>query len=111
MYYSLNKKTGASYSETVIEFNLTNPSMITNWHLTYTEGGTEALDKSPRWQSKMAKQTSRKKKAPTENTLDSSEIERLRQEVNYLKIENAYFKKLKELGLEDHRKSNKLNSH
>lgn len=105
------QSTGASYSETAKTFNLTNPSMIANWHRVYTEGGTEALTKPIGRPSKMVKKPSKKDIRQREETSDQTELERLHQEVMYLKIENAYLKKLKELGLSDHRDANKPNSH
>ena len=44
------------------------------------------------------------------NLSEKEELEHLRQEVTYLKIENLYLKKLKELGLKDHRDPNRPNS-
>lgn len=58
----------------------------------------------------MHKKPKLSKKSQKMNLSEKEELEHLRQEVNYLKIENLYLKKLKELGLRDHRDPNKPNS-
>lgn len=104
------QRTGASYSETALAFGLNNPSMIANWKRQYLQGGREALNKSIGRPSKMVKKPSNKQLKQQLKHTESEELERLLKEVTYLKIENAYLKKLKELGLNDHRDPNKPNS-
>lgn len=46
------------------------------------------------------------KKSQKKKVDDTSEIERLKKENDYLRIELAYLKKLEELGLKDSREDN-----
>lgn len=101
------ESTGASYRETAIAFNLQNPSLIANWKRIYLEGGFEALNRSIGRPPKVVKKPSKKELSQINKVSDESELERLRQKVTYLEIENAYLKKLEEWGLSDHRDPNK----
>ncbi|MGX7108669.1 transposase [Facklamia miroungae] len=104
------QRIGASYKETAIAFNLTNPSMIANWKRIYLEGGSEALNRPIGRPPKVVKKLNKKELRQKNKVTDDSELERVRQQVTYLEIENAYLKKLKEWGLNDHRDPNKPNS-
>ena len=104
------QETGASYRETAKKFGLNNPSLIANWRRTYLEGGANQLNNPIGRPSNMHKKPKLSKKSQKMNLSEKEELEHLRQEVNYLKIENLYLKKLKELGLRDHRDPNKPNS-
>lgn len=104
------QETGASYRETAKEFGLNNPSLIANWRRAYLEGGTSQLNKPIGRPSNVNKKKKQNKESKQTVDSEKEELEHLRQEVNYLKIENLYLKKLKELGLKDHRDPNRLNS-
>lgn len=85
--------------------------MIANWHRAYTEGGTAALEKPVGRPPKMTKKPTKKSLHQRQKSTNQTEVKRLHQEIDYLRIKNAYLKKLKELGLIDHRDPNKPNSH
>ena len=91
---SFMKRTGASISETALQFNLTNPPMISSWKKKLLEGGVEALDK-PRGRPAMsdkAKNVKRIKPAPQD---DMTREQKLERENELLRLEVAYLKKLK----------------
>ncbi|OFL65619.1 hypothetical protein HMPREF2758_01990 [Facklamia sp. HMSC062C11] len=104
------QETGASYRETAKKFGLNNPSLIANWRRAYLEGGANQLNNPIGRPSDMHKKPKLSKKSQRMNLSEKEELELLRQEVTYLKIENLYLKKLKELGLKDHRDPNRPNS-
>lgn len=104
------QETGASYRETAKKFGLNNPSLIANWRRAYLEGGANQLNNPIGRPSDMHKKPKLSKKSQRMNLSEKEELEHLRQEVTYLKIENLYLKKLKELGLKDHRDPNRSNS-
>lgn len=108
------QETGASYRETAREFGLNNPSLIANWRRVYLEGGAQNLEKPigrpPEVKKKSDQKNTNNKKLKSSVSSEKEELKRLRQEITYLKIENLYLKKLKELGLIDHRDPNRPNS-
>lgn len=73
------KRTGASYTKTALQFELTNPSVIASWKRRLLEGGEEALDQ-PRGRPAMADKakngiTSRKP-APQDSVTREQKLER-----------------------------------
>lgn len=104
------QETGASYRETAIKFGLSNPSLIANWRRAYLKGGANQLNNPIGRPSNMSKKPKLNKDSQQMFPSEKEELEYLRQEVNYLKIENLYLKKLKELGLRDYRDPNRPNS-
>ncbi|WP_342511241.1 transposase [Sporosarcina sp. FSL K6-1522] len=50
---SFMKRTGASLTETALNFGIINPSMISLWKKKFLDGGTEALDR-PRGRPSMS---------------------------------------------------------
>ena len=104
--------TGASYKETANAFGIAEPSIIANWKRAYLKEGAPGLNKTRGRPSKMPKSNPNqskikqsKKDQQKNETID--EIEFLKKENEYLKIEVAYLKKLKALGLKDPRANNK----
>ncbi len=95
--------TGASYRETANAFGISEPSIIANWKRKFEEEGTEGLNKLKGRPSKLPKSN---KKNKTKNR-DTDELELLKKENEYLRIELAYLKKLKARGLKDPRANNK----
>lgn len=85
---------GLSYRQTAAVFNLPNPSHIGVWERRYQSGGVERLQRPPRSTTiKMIAQTTKPTAAPDgERTRED-----LLKELNYLRMENAYLKKLKAL--------------
>lgn len=101
--------TGASYKDTANAFGISEPSIIANWKRAYLKEGEPGLNTSIGRPPKMSKSNKDKKNQnkKKKNEQDTSEIERLKKENDYLRIELAYLKKLKERGLKDPRDDNK----
>ena len=104
--------TGASYKETANAFGIAEPSIIANWKRAYLKEGNPGLNrrigrpaKMPKSNPNQDKIKQSKKEQQKNETID--EIEYLKKENEYLKIELAYLKKLKALGLKDPRANNK----
>ena len=79
-----------SLRETAIKFNLGSHTTIGKWEQIYYEEGEQALFEEPKWgKIKMSiKPNKQKKSKDTEETLEE-EVERLRMENEYLKKLNA----------------------
>jgi transposase len=101
--YSLNYKldvlkymndNGTSIFETAAIFNLPSASTLWNWHRLFETQGSAALKPKKKGRSNMKKknQKASKKAAPTEGS-----IQALQQELEELRMENAYLKKLNAL--------------
>lgn len=99
--------TGASYRETANAFSISEPSIITNWKRAYMTEGAPGLNKLRGRPPQMPKSNKDDQKKSQKKKVDeSNEIERLKKENDYLRIELAYQKKLDELGLKDPREDN-----
>lgn len=101
--------TGASYRDTANAFGISEPSIIANWKRAYLKEGADGLNKPIGRPPKMPKSNSNKKRKQKDikkKSMTESEIELLRKENEYLKIELAYLKKLKARGLKDPRENN-----
>ena len=92
---SFMKRTGASYTETALQFELTNPSMIASWKKKFLEGGEEALDQ-PKGRPAMSDKVKNVKSStnPTPEDVMTRE-QKLERENELLRLEVAYLKKLK----------------
>ncbi|AJD89766.1 transposase [Jeotgalibacillus malaysiensis] len=92
---SFMDRTGASQTETALQFRLTNPSLIGEWKKKFLEGGYEALE-NPRGQSTMSdkKKNGQNETASNQNEASNREKE-LERENELLRLEVAYLKKLK----------------
>ena len=77
--------------ETAIHFNLANENVPNKWECIYYEKGPQALYEERRGRSKNMSSKPRKKKLSKENEED------LIEEVQRLRMENAYLKKLQAL--------------
>ncbi|HJF33973.1 MAG TPA: helix-turn-helix domain-containing protein [Sporosarcina psychrophila] len=102
--------TGASYKETANAFGISEPSIIANWKSKYLKDGAEGLNKPQGRPPKMPKPDKNQKKTEEKNEKNNQvthEIELLKKENEYLRIELEYLKKLKALGLKDPRANNK----
>lgn len=85
-----------SYRETAVVFNIGNHSILQAWERRYHSGGIEALVPHPRGRPK--KMSIPKPAEPQPSSEDDKRTrEELLAEVNYLRMENAYLKKLKAL--------------
>lgn len=102
--------TGASYRETANAFGIGEPSITANWKRQCLKEGTTGLSKPQGRPLIMPKSNKDKKKQTKDNRTNEqavNEIELLKKENEYLRIELEYLKKLKALGLKDPRANNK----
>jgi transposase len=84
------KTTGASLVETGNTFGIHEPSLIAAWEKKFREGGREALSKP---KGRPSKNMSKKQKRAYKKK-ELTREQQLEQEVELLKIENEYLKKL-----------------
>ncbi len=83
-----------SNRETAVKYRISSPGMISRWRSTYDREGTAGLVARPKGRAPMAR---RKKKEFEEMT----EVEKLKERIEYLEMENAALKKLKALVQEE----------
>ena len=85
-----------SYMQTAAHFNVRSPGILPVWERCYHDGGIVALTPRRRGRpKKMPELPPQQPKAPPDD--DTRTREELLAEVNYLRMENAYLKKLKAL--------------
>jgi transposase len=85
-----------SYFETAVTFNVRHPSSLSQWERCYHDGGIDAL--VPRARKRPEKMpTSQPPESQKPVSDDAKTLEELLKEVNYLRMENAYLKKLEAL--------------
>ena len=101
------QETGASYKETANLFNIKEPSIIANWKRTYLTEGAKGLNKPQGRPPKMPKYSKNVKGSNKMSMPKTDELSLLKQENEYLRLELAYLKKLRALGLKDPRANNK----
>jgi transposase len=85
-----------SYGQTASAFNIRNPGSIPTWERCYHSGGIDALTPRPRGRPKKMPDSPPPKAQPPIDD-ETRTREELLAEVNYLRMENAYLKKLKAL--------------
>ncbi len=90
-----------SLQETAYHFNLANNSIVSKWERIYYEKGPQALYEKRRGRSKNMSSKPRKKKSPEDTEKD------LIAEVQQLRMENEYLKKLNALVQERIKRENK----
>ena len=90
-----------SLMETCVKFNIGNHSVISKWERIYYEEGPQALSKERRGRNKNMSSKPRKKKLSEDNEKD------LIAEVQQLRMENEYLKKLNALVQERIKRENK----
>ena len=86
------RKYNLSDNRTCAFFKISTPSLLRNWRKKYCEGGYSLLDSDKRGDPKTMT-----KKQKEKQTVEKSELEKLREENEYLKMENAILKKLRAL--------------
>ncbi|SEO69977.1 transposase [Amphibacillus marinus] len=85
-------KTGASYMETAVQFDLNNPSLIARWLKVFREQGIEGLKPRSKGRPSMSRKPKKSKKKEEIKLTREAELER---ENELLRLENAYLKKLR----------------
>jgi transposase len=84
---------GTSFSETAAIFNIPAPSTLTMWHKQFRLEGIDALKPKKKGRTSMKKDNKKNiQKQPEEGSVES-----LQAEVERLRMENAYLKKLNAL--------------
>ena len=84
-----------SYGQTAVQFNIRNPGILSVWERGYRSGGLDALNPRPRGRSTaMAVPTAKPDTPPGD---EKRSREDLLAELDYLRMENAYLKKLQAL--------------
>ena len=92
---ALNYKlsTGKSFQDVAIRFGMSEPSLLANWYRTWSKEGIEGLSR-PKGRPFMSKKKSSK---PKKKLTREQEREK---EIELLRAENAYLKKLRALGID-----------
>ncbi|QCR31961.1 helix-turn-helix domain-containing protein [Lysinibacillus sp. SGAir0095] len=85
------KRTGASYQDTAIHFNLNDPTLVASWYHRFLKEGIEGLQKKSKGRPSMSK----KPKSTVNQEKIMSREEQLERENELLRLEVAYLKKLK----------------
>ena len=107
------KQTGSSYLDTAIQFNMNNPTLVANWNSKFLKEGIEGLKEKVKGRPPMSKNP--KIKAVKQESTESRE-KQLEREIELLRLEVAYLKKLKafrekpDVYLEKHKQRWHLNS-
>jgi transposase len=84
-----------SFGQTAAAFNIRNHAAVGKWERSYREGGFDALIPRPRGRSKqMSTPTTKPEPSPDD---EKRTREELLAELNQLRMENAYLKKLRAL--------------
>ena len=85
----------ATYTDTALLFDIRRASCIGEWEREYASGGMEALTPQPEKLAKMPRKPTENKEVPKGDQGRSRE--ELIEELNYLRMENTWLKKLEAL--------------
>lgn len=86
------KRTGASYQDTAIHFNLNDATLVASWYHRFLKEGIEGLQKNSKGRPSMSK---KQKSTANNQEKTMSREEQLERENDLLRLEVAYLKKLK----------------
>jgi transposase len=94
-------KKGLSLNQTAGHFKIPNASVICKWLKAYERFGAMGLSKKARWRKKsiMTKKPRKKETTPADPT--AQKLAELQKEVEYLRAENAFLKKLEALAQQE----------
>jgi transposase len=84
-----------SYGQTAVQFDIRNPGILSVWEHSFHCGGLDALKPRPRGRSTTMAVPTAKPDTPSDDEKRSRE--ELLAELDYLRMENAYLKKLQAL--------------
>lgn len=96
---------GTSPNETAVIFNISSPSTIRAWRILFEKGGVDALTSKNKGRPSMKKES--QKKRNNESSKDDT-VEALQAEVEQLRMENEYLKKLNALVQSKGKSPNKI---
>ncbi|WGV13113.1 helix-turn-helix domain-containing protein [Psychrobacter maritimus] len=82
-------KEDLSQSEVALKFNISSPALISHWHKAYRLHGMSGLISKPKGRATMMS-----KPFITDKPDDEKSLAELKRELEYLRAENAYLKKL-----------------
>jgi transposase len=85
-----------SSHEVSAHFNIPSVSTVLKWQKLYTEGGVQALDSRPRGRPKV-RPAMAKPFVPSDKPASELTPKQMQRELEYLRAENAYLKKLRAL--------------
>lgn len=88
------KQHGATLNETALHFDISEPSTIWRWQRTFDTSGIEVLY---RRRGRATGMTDKKKDTKKRSTKADTDLKKLQEENELLKIENEYLKKLRAL--------------
>jgi len=84
------------YQEVALKYDIRNKGVVSQWERSYYSGGLEALHPRTRGRPKIMSPPKKVQAQPAKPD-ESRSREELLEEVNHLRMENAYLKKLKAL--------------
>lgn len=88
------RRDGLSYGRTAVLFDIREPGQIGRWEREYHAGGQDALASRPRGQAPSMSAPKPPKPAASGSSDDQRSREELLKELEYLRAENDYLKKL-----------------
>ena len=91
---SFMKRTGASVTDTALQFGIKNASIVSRWRKTFLESNSEALNKQ-RGLLPMSDKAKMNRINKQSNNKEMKSIEQLERENELLRLEVSYLKKLR----------------